>query len=50
MERAVWTAVEAGLAVLVLTDVSTLRACGVAALGALWAAVKAYAKTRIRED
>ncbi|SVD42195.1 uncharacterized protein METZ01_LOCUS395049, partial [marine metagenome] len=32
LERSVWTAVEAGLAVMVVTDVSTWKAAGAAAM------------------
>jgi len=50
VERAVWTAVEAGLAVLVIADVSSWRAAGIAALAAAIACVKAIAKSKIRSD
>lgn len=49
-ERAVWTAVEAGLAVLVIADVETIKAAGIAALAALIAAAKAFAKSKISSD
>ena len=44
MERLVATALQAGLSVLVLTDLSTLRTAGVAAAAAVLAGVKAWAK------
>lgn len=46
-ERTIWTAVEAGLAILVVTDVSSLKAAGVAAAAAGIAAIKSLAKARI---
>jgi hypothetical protein len=46
-ERAVWTAVEAGLAILVITDVATVKAAAVAMVAALIAALKTFAKTKI---
>jgi hypothetical protein len=46
-ERTIWTAVEAGLAILVVTDVSSLKAAGVAAIAAGIAALKSLAKARI---
>ena len=47
IERSVWTAVEAGLAVFVITDVSTGQAAGAAAAAAGIAAVKSLAKARL---
>jgi hypothetical protein len=47
LERSVWTAVEAGLAVMVVTDVSTWKAAGAAAMAAGIAAVKTLAKARL---
>ena len=47
IERSVWTAVEAGLAVFVITDVSTWQAAGAAAAAAGIAAVKTLAKARL---
>ncbi len=44
IERLVATAVQAGLSVLVLTDVSTVKTAVVAAVAAALAAVKAWAK------
>ena len=39
-ERTVWTAVEAGLAILVVTDVSSLKAAGTAMAAAAIAGIK----------
>jgi hypothetical protein len=47
IERSVWTAVEAGLAVMVVTDVSSMKAAGAAAAAAGIAAVKSLAKQRL---
>jgi len=47
IERSVWTAVEAGAAVFVLTDVGTWQAAGAAAGAALIAALKTLAKARL---
>ena len=47
VERSVWTAIEAGLAVMVVTDVSSLKAAGAAAAAAAIAAVKSLAKARL---
>jgi|TARA_B100000586_G_scaffold63613_2_gene44015 hypothetical protein len=49
VERSVWTAVEAGLAVMVVTDISTWKAAGAAALAAGIAAVKTLAKARLNK-
>lgn len=48
VERAVWTAVESGLAVLVVTDWSSWEAAGVAAAASLIAALKAFARAQLR--
>ena len=50
LERAVWTAVESGLAVLVITDLTTLKASCVAALAALVAAAKSFAKSKLADS
>jgi len=47
IERSVWTAVEAGLAVMVVTDVSTWKAAGAAGFAAAIAALKSLAKARL---
>ena len=47
IERSVWTAVEAGLAVFVITDVSTWQAAGAAAAAAGIAEVKTLEKERL---
>jgi len=49
VERSVWTAVEAGLAVMVVTDISTWKAAGAAVLAAGIAAVKTLAKARLNK-
>ncbi len=49
LERAVWTAVESGLAVLVVTDWSTWEAAMVAASASMIAAIKAFARARLNE-
>ena len=47
VERAAWTAVQAFLSVLVLTDVASIEAALVAAGGALISAVKTVAAARL---
>jgi hypothetical protein len=47
IERSVWTAFEAGLAIIVITDVSTWKAAGAAAVAAGIAALKTLAKARL---
>jgi hypothetical protein len=47
IERSVWTAFEAGLAIIVITDVSTWKAAGTAAVAGLIAALKTLAKARL---
>jgi len=49
LERAVWTAVESGLAVLIVTDWSTWEAAMVAASASMIAAIKAFARARLNE-
>jgi|SaaInlV_130m_DNA_3_1039695.scaffolds.fasta_scaffold79944_2 hypothetical protein len=49
VERAAWTAVQAFLSVLVLTDVASIEAALVAAGGALISAVKTVAAARLAE-
>tara|TARA_B100000470_G_C19733994_1_gene365901 strand:- start:183 stop:362 length:180 start_codon:yes stop_codon:yes gene_type:complete len=46
-ERTIWTAVEAGLAILVVTDVSSLKAAGAAVAAAGIASVKSLAKAKL---
>jgi hypothetical protein len=46
-ERALWTGVQTGLGVLVVTDVSTVRTAVVAAVGAVLSVVKSFAKDRL---
>lgn len=48
-ERAAWTAVQAFLSVLVLTDVASIEAALVAAGGALISVVKTVAAARLAE-
>lgn len=47
MERVFWTAVQAFLAVFVVTDVTSAKAAGVAALAAAISAVKGLAATKV---
>jgi len=47
LERSVWTAVEAGLAIMVVTDVSSLKAAAAAAAAAGIAAIKSLAQQRL---
>jgi hypothetical protein len=47
IERSVWTAVEAGLAIMVVTDVSSIKAAGAAAAAAGIAAIKSLAQQRL---
>lgn len=47
IERVFWTAVQAFLAVFVVTDVTSAKAAGVAALAAAISAVKGIAATRV---
>lgn len=47
IERTFWTAVQAFLAVWVVTDVSSLKSAGVAAAAAVIAAIKGLAATKI---
>ena len=46
-ERTVWTAVEAGLAILVVTDVSSLKAAGTAMAAAAIAGIKSLARAKL---
>lgn len=47
IERTFWTAVQAFLAVFVVTDVSTAKSAGVAAIAAIVAAVKGIAASKV---
>jgi len=47
IERSVWTGVEAALAVIVVTDVSSLKAAATAFAAAGIAAIKTLAKARL---
>jgi hypothetical protein len=47
IERTLWTAVQAFLAVFVITDVSSLKSAGVAAAAAVIAAVKGLAASKV---
>tara|TARA_E500000331_G_C16939373_1_gene575490 strand:+ start:298 stop:594 length:297 start_codon:yes stop_codon:yes gene_type:complete len=47
IERSVWTAVEAGLAIMVVTDVSSMKAAASAAAAAAIAALKSLAQQRL---
>lgn len=47
IERTFWTAVQAFLAVFVITDVSSLKSAGVAAAAAVIAAVKGLAASKV---
>ena len=46
-ERTIWTAVEAGLAILVVTDVSSVKAAGTAMAAAGIASLKSLATARL---
>lgn len=46
-ERALWTAAQAFLAVFTVTDVSSARAAGVAAVGAILSVLKSAVAARI---
>ena len=46
-ERTIWTAVEAGLAILVVTDVSSVKAAGTARAAAGIASLKSLANARL---
>ena len=48
VERALWTAVQAFVAVFVVTDLSTLRSAATAGLAALISSVKTVAKDRLK--
>lgn len=47
IERTFWTAVQAFLAVFVITDVSSLKSAGVAAAAAVIAAIKGLAASKV---
>lgn len=47
LERTFWTALQAFLAVFVVTDVSTAKSAGVAALAAAIAVIKGFAASRV---
>lgn len=47
LERTFWTAVQAFLAVFIVTDVSSLKSAGVAAAAAVIAAVKGVAASKV---
>jgi hypothetical protein len=47
IERTFWTAVQAFLAVFVITDVSSLKSAGVAAAAAVIAAIKGIAASKV---
>ena len=47
VERSTWTGVEAALAIIVVTDVSTLKAAATAFAAAVIAALKTLAKARL---
>ena len=49
LERALWTFVEAFLAVLVVTDVTTLASAGAAGLAAALVVVKDFARDRVKQ-
>jgi hypothetical protein len=50
LERTFWTAVQAFLAVFIVTDVSSLKSAAVAAAAAVIAAVKGIAASRIGDS
>jgi hypothetical protein len=47
IERVVWTAVQAFLAVFVVTDINSAKAAGIAAAAAALSAIKGVAATKV---